>query len=256
MLHRCVCTISLLLHSALLQSSHPPRSGPCAVRRAVRPQALSTASPRIASRRVIGHWNNWGHKDDSAVDTVAAARRSPPFRPQGCLIRCVSLSLRRQLAVGSGRALRSSAHRARLHLREQLHLVRDHLAPSRLTCTTGARCRQAHNRCYLKSGGRILPVRNTSSTASAFNCTPCSAGPPGPLPPPPGPPVPVAVDVDGSAASKAFPPFWKRSFGSGHAALTLRPDWQAHLARAVRELGLQGVRCVRSRLRPLCCSAG
>ena len=34
----------------------------------------------------------------------------------------------------------------------------------------------------------------------------------------------------------------KRSFGSGHATLTLRPDWQKHLVQAVNDLGLGGVR--------------
>ena len=36
--------------------------------------------------------------------------------------------------------------------------------------------------------------------------------------------------------------FRKRSFGSGHATLTLRPDWQKHLVQAVSDLGLGGVR--------------
>ena len=30
--------------------------------------------------------------------------------------------------------------------------------------------------------------------------------------------------------------------GSGHAALTVREDWQTHLKQAVRDLGLAGVR--------------
>ncbi|CAB9527953.1 Beta-xylosidase [Seminavis robusta] len=49
--------------------------------------------------------------------------------------------------------------------------------------------------------------------------------------------VTVALDK-----KRPFTHYWKRSFGSGHAALTLRLDWQAHLRRAVEDLGLQGVR--------------
>lgn len=52
----------------------------------------------------------------------------------------------------------------------------------------------------------------------------------------------VDVDVDATASGTPFPPYWKRSFGSGHAALTLRTDWQGHLKQAVSALGLQGVR--------------
>ena len=58
--------------------------------------------------------------------------------------------------------------------------------------------------------------------------------------------VPVTVDVDASpsafANATAFPPYWKRSFGSGHARLTLRDDWRAHFRLAVDELGMRGVR--------------
>ena len=57
-----------------------------------------------------------------------------------------------------------------------------------------------------------------------------------------GPPVPISVVVNTSAPITAFPPYWKRSFGSGHAALTLRPDWQQHLRWAHEQLGLRGVR--------------
>ena len=51
----------------------------------------------------------------------------------------------------------------------------------------------------------------------------------------------VEVTVD-PRASTPFEPYWKRSFGSGHAALGLRPDWQAALARAVKDYGLAGIR--------------
>jgi len=50
------------------------------------------------------------------------------------------------------------------------------------------------------------------------------------------------VTVDLGAGFTPFDHYWKRVFGSGHATLTLRPDWQAHLSSAVSELGLQGVR--------------
>lgn len=49
----------------------------------------------------------------------------------------------------------------------------------------------------------------------------------------------VTVDL---SASRPFAHYWKRAFGSGHAALSLRADWQAHLALAVTDLGLAGVR--------------
>ena len=103
-------------------------------------------------------------------------------------------------------------------------------------------------KCYLKSGSQLLGLGKRPGS-SAFNCTgtvdTCydPVGPhPAPQPTPPAPPVPVTVDVDASASPTPFPPYWKRSFGSGHAAITLRPDWQHHLQRAVSELGLQGVR--------------
>eukprot|EP00941_MAST-03F_sp_MAST-3F-sp1_P001237 g1237.t1 len=39
-----------------------------------------------------------------------------------------------------------------------------------------------------------------------------------------------------------FTHYWKRSFGSGHAALGLRKDWQDALHRATADYGLQGIR--------------
>jgi xylan 1,4-beta-xylosidase len=54
---------------------------------------------------------------------------------------------------------------------------------------------------------------------------------------------PLAVDV--TVNTMEVSPFvhtWKRSWGSGHAALTLRDDWRQHLKMAVHDLGLQGVR--------------
>ena len=39
-----------------------------------------------------------------------------------------------------------------------------------------------------------------------------------------------------------FEHYWKRSFGSGHATLTLRNDWRRQLKQAITDLGLQGIR--------------
>ena len=74
---------------------------------------------------------------------------------------------------------------------------------------------------------------------------------PAPAPTPKPAPTPVTVVVDATGATAAgtsatggtpFEHRWKRSFGSGHAALTLRDDWRSHLQQAATELGLQGVR--------------
>ena len=48
--------------------------------------------------------------------------------------------------------------------------------------------------------------------------------------------------VLGGTATTPLPHTWKRIFGSGHAALGLRPDYQAQLKQARDELGLVGVR--------------
>ena len=53
------------------------------------------------------------------------------------------------------------------------------------------------------------------------------------------PTVNVTVSTTGGAP---FEHRWKRSFGSGHASLTLRADWRSHLTAAATELGLAGVR--------------
>jgi xylan 1,4-beta-xylosidase len=54
--------------------------------------------------------------------------------------------------------------------------------------------------------------------------------------------VDVEVDLRTPSSFKPFAHYWKRSFGSGHAALSLRPDWQSHLKQAVDDLGVGGVR--------------
>ena len=96
------------------------------------------------------------------------------------------------------------------------------------------------SRCYLKYAGALYPLRSHGSGIFGINCsTGCGAGP---SPSPSGPPVPISVVVNTSAPATNFPAYWKRSFGSGHAALTLRPDWQQHLRWARDQLGLRGVR--------------
>ena len=52
----------------------------------------------------------------------------------------------------------------------------------------------------------------------------------------------VTVEVDVSAVGRSFPQYWRRSFGSGHASLGLREDWQAALARGAADYGLAGIR--------------
>ena len=52
----------------------------------------------------------------------------------------------------------------------------------------------------------------------------------------------VSVSVDAAGGAEPFPHNWQRSFGSGHALLATRADWQAQLKRAVAEIGLRGVR--------------
>lgn len=62
----------------------------------------------------------------------------------------------------------------------------------------------------------------------------------------------VTINLDASGAGAGvgstksspspFPHIWKKTFGSGHAALGLRADWVVQLKQARDELGLQGVR--------------
>ena len=54
--------------------------------------------------------------------------------------------------------------------------------------------------------------------------------------------VDVSVGLTKQAAFSNFAHYWKRSFGSGHAFLSIREDWQAHLKQAVEDLELGGVR--------------
>ena len=52
----------------------------------------------------------------------------------------------------------------------------------------------------------------------------------------------ISVDVNVSAGTSPFPHVWERAFGSGHALLATRADWQQQLQRCVAEIGLRGVR--------------
>jgi xylan 1,4-beta-xylosidase len=52
----------------------------------------------------------------------------------------------------------------------------------------------------------------------------------------------VQVDVDLGAPKSTFNHFWKRCFGSGHARLGLRADWQAQLREMREELGIERLR--------------
>ena len=54
--------------------------------------------------------------------------------------------------------------------------------------------------------------------------------------------VHATLSIDLRRPPAAFPHYWKRSFGSGHALLATRADWQAQLRMAVSELGLEGLR--------------
>ena len=88
-----------------------------------------------------------------------------------------------------------------------------------------------------------LPALELLIENGLYNVTP-----PVPLPTPPSPPNPsppgntVTISVDASGKGQTFNHVWKNSFGSGHAALGLRKDWQQQLLRASTELGLRGVR--------------
>ena len=52
----------------------------------------------------------------------------------------------------------------------------------------------------------------------------------------------VQLRLDLSQPAAPFTHNWKRSFGSGHALMGTRADWQQHLKLAVHELGVQGLR--------------
>jgi xylan 1,4-beta-xylosidase len=43
-------------------------------------------------------------------------------------------------------------------------------------------------------------------------------------------------------ATTSFPHHWEECVGSGHASLTLRADWRAHLTRARKDLGVKRTR--------------
>lgn len=99
--------------------------------------------------------------------------------------------------------------------------------------------------CWLKSGKATANVPGYKFGATT--CCPdgwvCPQGIPGGARSTPGAmSFNATVSVDLSGAPATLPHTWKRIFGSGHAALGLRPDYQAQLKQARDELGLVGVR--------------
>src|SRR5690348_2170276 len=50
------------------------------------------------------------------------------------------------------------------------------------------------------------------------------------------------VNVSLHGGSKPFKHFWKRCFGSGHASVALRADWQEQVREMREELGIERVR--------------
>ena len=139
-------------------------------------------------------------------------------------------------------------------LAEAEHLLLPDPAACCAACQANSSCqyftwyrRMAHegSRCYLKSSAAGIKAA-ASRGGGVVTGQGKGPWPPPNLPPPASPPPPLpfdtAVTVDLTAAPQPFEHYWKKSFGSGHASLTLRPDWQAHLKRAVEDLGLSGVR--------------
>lgn len=55
-------------------------------------------------------------------------------------------------------------------------------------------------------------------------------------------PQEAAFTVDVGSAGATFEHVWEECVGSGHASLTLRADWRAHLSRARRDLGVKRTR--------------
>ena len=52
----------------------------------------------------------------------------------------------------------------------------------------------------------------------------------------------AATYTVGAASTSSFAHHWEECVGSGHASLTLRADWRAHLTRARRDLGVKRTR--------------
>ena len=55
-------------------------------------------------------------------------------------------------------------------------------------------------------------------------------------------PAPEVIRIDPNAASKPFPHFWERMFGSGRAILSLREDWRRDLQATKTAVNLEYVR--------------
>eukprot|EP01051_Picozoa_sp_SAG22_P029317 SAG22_NODE_10804_length_515_cov_0.985577_1_plen_106_part_01 len=52
----------------------------------------------------------------------------------------------------------------------------------------------------------------------------------------------AAAEYTVGTASTSFAHHWEECVGSGHASLTLRADWRAHLTRARKDLGVKRTR--------------
>jgi xylan 1,4-beta-xylosidase len=55
-------------------------------------------------------------------------------------------------------------------------------------------------------------------------------------------PPDATISLDALASGSPLPHVWSKCLGSGHAALTLREDWRAHVRMARRDLGVEKVR--------------
>ena len=50
------------------------------------------------------------------------------------------------------------------------------------------------------------------------------------------------INIDYNLETEAWPHYWERCIGSGHATLALRADWQEQIKRAHAECGFEYVR--------------
>ena len=89
-----------------------------------------------------------------------------------------------------------------------------------------------------RSGRADDPTQCKACTSTS--CAVCAAGPP--PPPSPSPPTTGSFTVDLGGEGAYFHHHWEECVGSGHASLTLRADWRAHLTRTRRDLGVKRTR--------------
>ena len=87
-------------------------------------------------------------------------------------------------------------------------------------------------------GALVLAVAGSAAASCPTGQSPC----PGHSTRRGGGPTAAELTLELGGAGTPFPHYWKRCFGSGHAYLGTRADWQQHLQLAVNELGVQGVR--------------